>query len=303
MSPQQKEWEGATGGGRFGQRFLFWILNIIKVSFLYPTLFGVIPFYLLFARKGYQSIYSYFRIQHQQTAWKAFCSTYRNHIIFGKVVLDKFALLSGNHQQFKIQVEGNDYFNALIEQEKGFIIAGAHIGNFELIGHCFKQDKKKINGIIFGGEGKEFQTQRIKSLQRSHVNLIPVSNDMSHIFAIKEAIDKGEIITLPCDRLFGSTKHFTTRFLGSNADFPIGTFRLASQLDAPILTMFIMKLRDLHYQVYVYPLQTLPNEKSSVKKAEFLAQQYVDLLENILRKYPEQWFNYYDFWKMKKKGN
>ena len=48
-------------GRTWKDSFLFRILNIIKVSFLYPTLFGVIPFYLLFGRKGYQSIYSYFQ--------------------------------------------------------------------------------------------------------------------------------------------------------------------------------------------------------------------------------------------------
>ena len=299
MSPQQKEWDGTTGGGRFGQRFLFWILNIIQVTFIYPTLFAVIPFYLLFGRKGYQAIYSYFRLQHKQSKWKAFWSTWRNHLIFGKIVLDKFALLAGNYKQFQIQVEGNDYFNTLIEQKKGFFIASAHVGNFELIGHCFKQNKKKINGIVFGGEGKEYQSQRIKSLQKVNIQLIPVTADMSHLFSMKEAIDKGEIITMPCDRLFGSTKHYTTKFLESKATFPIGTFRLAAQLDAPMLVMFIMKETGLNYRTYVYPLEMLADEKSSIKKAEFLAQQYVDLLENILKKYPEQWFNYYDFWKVK----
>lgn len=296
MVPQNKKWEGTTGGGRYGQRFLFWILTIIKVSFLYPLLFGIIPFYMIFRRKGYHAIYSYFRIQHQQSRGKAFCSTFCNHLIFGRVVLDKFALLAGNYQQFHIHVEGIEHFNKLINSDTGFIVASAHVGNFELIGHCFKQNKKKINGIVFGGEGKEFQTQRIKSLLRSNINLIPVCNDMSHLFAMKEAIDNGEVITMPCDRLFGSKKHYVANFLGSEAIFPIGTFRLAAQLNAPVLAMFIMKEKGLNYKAYVYPLQVLDNEKSSVIKAEFLAKQYVNVLENTLKKYPEQWFNYYNFW-------
>lgn len=297
MLPQQKEWEGTTGGGTFGQMFLFWILNVMKVSFIYPTLFVIIPFYLLFGRKGYQAIFDYFHKRHKQSKLKSFISTFRNHLIFGQVVLDKFALLAGNHDQFNIQVEGCDYFNELTTQEKGFIVASAHVGNFELVGHCFKQHNKRINGIIFGGEGENYQSQRIKSLQKANIQLIPVSNDMSHLFAIKEALDKGEIITMPCDRLFGSTKNFITPFLGANAAFPIGTFRLAAQLDVPLLVMFIMKEKGLNYHGYVYPLQALENEKSSVKKAEHLIKQYVDLLEKILKIYPEQWFNYYNFWK------
>ena len=295
MSARKQKWEGITGGGRFGQRFLFWILSLIKVNVLYPILFIVIPFYILFGRKGYLAIYRYFRIQHRQTKWKSFCATFRNYLTFGEVVPDKFALLAGNTQQFDIRMKGLSYFNELLNQEKGFIIASAHIGNFELVGHAFKQNAKKINGIVFGGEAREFQKQRIKSLHKSNVELIPVSDDMSHIFTIKTSIDNGNIITLPCDRMFGSQKKYTTTFLGTETSFPIGTFRLAGQLEVPVLAMFIMKEKGLHYQGYIFPLQALTNEKSSVKKAEFLAQQYVQFLENMVKKYPEQWFNFFNF--------
>jgi predicted LPLAT superfamily acyltransferase len=122
MLPQEKEWDGTTGGGRFGQVFLFWILTIINVSFLYPVLFGVIPFYLIFARKGYLAIYSYFRFHHHQSKTKAFVSTFQNHLIFGKIVLDKFALLAGNYKQFIISVQGNDYFKDLTDTQKGFLL-------------------------------------------------------------------------------------------------------------------------------------------------------------------------------------
>ena len=32
-------------------------------------------------------------------------------------------------------------------------------------------------------------------------------------------------------------------------------------------------------------------------KAHALAQVYADELEMMMRKYPAQWFNYFDFWK------
>ncbi len=296
MQPQEKKWDGTTGGGYYGQSFLYWILSIVKVSFLYPILFIVIPFYLILGRKGYKAIFSYFKSQHHFSKWKAFWSTYRNHLIFGKIVLDKFALLAGRHEQFTINVENIDYFNNLLTNNKGFFIVSAHVGNFELIAHCFNQNKKKINVLIFGGESKNVQKHRIKTLSRFNINLIAVNSDMSHFFAIKEAIERGEIVSVFCDRLLGNTKKYTTNFLGTKANFPIGTFRLAAQLEVPILTMFVMKEKNLHYKTYITNLELLQNEKSSQKKADHLAKQYVAALENILQKYPEQWFNYYNFW-------
>ncbi len=296
MSSQNRQWTGKTGGGSFGQKSLFWILSHIQVNFVYPVLYLVIPFYLLFGRKGYLSMMTYFKNHFGMSSYKAFISTLKNHILFGQVVLDKFALLAGNTEQFKVSVDNIEIFSQAIEQPEGFFVVSAHVGNFELAGHCLRQDKKMLNGIVYAGEGKDLQQRRSEAFEKSRLKLIPVSGDMSHLFAIKLAIENGEIVTLPCDRVLGSPKSYSCDFLNKPAQFPIGTFRLAAQLDAPVYCVFIMKAKGLSYHGYVKKLQPLENEKASVKKAESLGKQYVAILESIVRQYPEQWFNYYDFW-------
>ena len=291
-----RQWTGKTGGGSFGQKFLFGFLKKVRVSFLYPVLYLIIPFYLLFGRKGYKAMMSFFHEHLGKTRWQAFWATVKNHIIFGQVVLDKFALLAGNTSQFKVSVDNLDIFNQAIDLPSGFITVSAHIGNFEAAGLCLHQDKKELNGVVYGGETQAFSQHRAEAFQKSHLKLIPVSNDMSHLFAIKSAVENGEIVTLHGDRLWGSPKYFSCNFLGSEAHFPIGTFRLATQMEAPVFAVFIMKEKGLSYHGYVYRLNHLENEKSSVKKAEYIGRQYVEKLEETIRKYPEQWFNYYDFW-------
>ncbi len=291
-----RQWSGKTGGGSFGQKFLFGILKRIRVSFLYPILYVVTPFYWLLGKQGRKAMVIYFHHRLGESKLQAIYSSLKNHLIFGKIVLDKFALLAGNVEQFKVTVDNVEIFNNAIEQPNGFFVISAHVGNFELAGHCLKQNKKNLNGIIFDGEGEVMKQRRADAFKKSRLNLIPVTNDMSHLFAIKEAIEKGEIITLPCDRLLGSPKSFSCELLNKEAQFPIGTFRLAAQLDAPIYTVFIMKEKGLHYHGFVKQLTPLKNEKASIKKAEHLGRQYVKELETILKQYPEQWFNYYDFW-------
>lgn len=291
-----RQWSGKTGGGSFGQKFLFGILKRVRVSFLYPILYVVTPFYWIFGTQGRKSTMMYFQHRLGQSKLHAIRSSLHNHLIFGKIVLDKFALLAGNVEQFKVTVDNVEIFNKAIEQPNGFFVVSAHVGNFELAGHCLKQDKKNLNGIIYGGESEAMKQRRSDAFKKSRLNLIPVTNDMSHLFAIKEAIDKGEIVTIPCDRLFGSPKSYTCSLLNKETQFPIGTFRLAAQLDAPVFAIFIMKEKHLHYHGFVKQLMPLENEKASVKKAEHLGKQYVAELETILKHYPEQWFNYYDFW-------
>lgn len=296
MSSQNRQWTGKTGGGSFGQKSLFWILAHIRVSFLYPVLYLVVPFYLLFGRKGYKAMMAFYKNHLCKSSWQAFRLTCKNHLIFGQIVLDKFALLAGNTKQFKVTVDNIDLFTQAINQPEGFVVVSAHVGNFELAGHCLRQDQKQLNGIIYGGESQTFQKRRSEAFEKSHLKLISVSDDMSHLFAIKDAIENGEIVTIPCDRMFGSQKFYECAFLNQQTKFPIGTFRLAAQLDAPVYSVFIMKEKGVSYHGYVEKFEPLANEKASVKKAECLGKQYVAQLESIVRQYPEQWFNYYDFW-------
>lgn len=296
MEIKSDKWEGKTGGGRFGQFFLLWVLQRVSVRVLYPIIYLVIPFYLLFAHKGYHAIYSYFRDRYSYTWWKSFYYTYLNHLTFGKVVLDKFALLAGNESQFKITIEGSEEVTSIFESEQGFIMAGAHVGNPEIGGMGIKDKKKIINGIIFGGESANFQSQRDKAFGRAKINLIPVTTDMSHIFAIKNAIENGEIVMVACDRMMGSQKGYSIPFLGEEANFPAGMFRIAAQLRSKMMAYFVMKEKGLNYRVFVRELSCLSGEESSAKIAEAFARNYVKELEKIVKQYPEQWFNFYPFW-------
>lgn len=298
---QKQQWSGKTAGGDFGQKFLFSVLKHIKVKYFYIVLYPIIPFCILFARKSNHAIFNYFHKILGYNKWAAFKGNVRNAFTFGRVVLDKFALLAGRSEQFQVEVSNAALFNQLLQQKKGFIMAGSHIGNFELLGHCLKQDIKPINGIIFGGENKALQERRDATFAENHVKLIPVRPDMSHLFAIKNALDNGEIVTILSDRLFGSNKTKTVSFLHHDAEFPLSTFRLAAQLEVPVLSVFIMKEKGTRYKGYLIPLECQSIEGNSTVKAEALLQQYVKSIEDILREYPEQWFNYYDFWQLETK--
>lgn len=294
---ESRPWQGKTGGGKFGQQCLFAILRHVNATVLYPVVYLVVPFYFIFSFQSIREIYRYFRRIHGFGRGRSLHATCRNVVIFGRVVIDKFALLAGRSDQFRIAVDNMEVFDQLLDKENGFMMASSHIGNFELCGHCLSQERKTIYGIVFGGESEAFQQRRDLSLQRNHVKLVPVRADMSHLFTIKAAIENGDIITIPCDRMFGSAKKMTVDFLGHPADFPIGPFRLAAQMNIPVIAVFIMKGKGLCYNGHIFPLNENLDGLNVTMKTESLLRQFVKSAEQVLRKYPEQWFNYYHFWK------
>ena len=296
----EKQWKGNTGGGTLGQRLLIFFFRWWGLRVGYAVMAVVVPFYMLFAHKGYLSIYRYFRRHFGYSPWKAFKKTYKNHFVFGQVILDRFAVFAGKKNDFEVEVIGNEHYRRLEEGEKGFIMAGSHVGNFEIGGYLLRSEKKMINAMIYAGETETVQNNRHDILLDNNIKVIPVLSDMSHLFAANAALQNGEIVSMPCDRNHGSAKSVECDFLRGKADFPVGAFALASAFDVEVLAVFVIKISVKKYKVFVTPIVVEESETSTLskrKKVEEYVRSYVRELENIVKQYPEQWFNFYDFWK------
>jgi len=296
MEQQSRKWIGKTGGGKIGQKCLLFLLKKINVHFLYPVLFLIIPFYILFARKNFNSIMKYFKNCYNMKSFRAFWNAYMNHIVFGQIVLDKFALFAGNKSFLHTEVTNKKYLEKLTTENKGIIIASSHIGNFEAGGFILQTNETPINSLIYGGESFELQNKRNKILKSVNINPISVNPDMSHLFEIKKALENNEIVTIQCDRIYGSTKTIKNNFMGYEASFPLAPFKLAVQLDVPMVALFMMKKSYKKYHAYVVPLEISDTVSNNSEKANQLALSFINISEKILQQYPRQWFNFYDFW-------
>jgi hypothetical protein len=295
MVRKSEEWNGVTGGTTLGQKAMKAMLSIFDVRIGYAIMAFIVPFYMLFHNKGYRAIYGYFRRQHGYSPVKAFLKTYHNHFLFGQAMLDRFSVYAGRNK-FRVDNPDNPLFLSMLERPEGCIVASAHVGNPELSGYLLGKQQKRINCLIYGGEAKEVQKNRVKILERNNIRAIPVSDDLSHIFLINEALTAGEMVSMPCDRTLGSNKSVTCDFLRGRADFPIGAFVLAQQFSVPVLAMFVLKVSSSLYRIHVRRIPS-PTEGTKRERIEAMTRSYARELESIVRRYPEQWFNFYTFWK------
>jgi len=76
----------------------------------------------------------------------------------------------------------------------------------------------------------------------------------------------------------------------------MGPFLLAAQLHVPVISFVNAKVHGRHYRSIVKPLPAPDPSLPVRKQSEQIATAYAQELETVLRKYPEQWFNFYDFW-------
>lgn len=288
------DWHGTTDGTPWMQRTLIKLFRFIPIVFFYGVTALVIPFYMLFDRRGYRASYRFFRRLGRGPV-RSFLSVYANEFRLGQVVMDRFALYAG--RRFRLDVDGKDLFDRLKASPAGFVQVSSHVGNPELAGYQLPVEGKRMHVLVFPGETQTVMQQRAAVFERMNITMVPVAEDLSHLFALNAALLDGDIVSMPGDRLFGSTKSFTCDFLGAPARFPAGPFLLAAQREVPMLALFVMKEGLRRYRVLVRSVGTQSEVQMPARlRAESMARDFAGLLESVTRRYPTQWFNFYDFW-------
>lgn len=286
--------QGVTFGSLWMHRQLIRMMRYVPVEvFCYFAAIFVIPVCLI-VNPAQRIIYRYFRDCHHASPVRAALMTYRNFYLFAQVVIDRFAMYGG--RRFDVDVEGYDNFQQLAERKEGFLQLSAHVGNYEIAGYTLIADKKRLNALVFDKEKATVMENRGRLFSVTNIRMIAVKQDMSHLFTINEALADGETVSMPADRMLGSTKGVTLNFMGKEAVFPLGPFTVATMRGLNVLAVNVMKTGTKRYKIYVTPLR-YDKDKPRAEQTTQLARAYADELERMLRLYPEQWYNYFSFWK------
>lgn len=279
-------------------RSLIQMLRIIPLRVMYGFVgIFVLPAWIAFKRQPVKDISLYFKNRYGFKGPKLWRAVWRNHYRMMQVVIDKFAAYSG--RRFEFELEGNEAFRALEDKPEGFILLSAHVGNSEIVGYSLGSTKKRMSALVFAGESPSVMENRRRLLMEHNIEMIKVDETLDHLFEMNAALARGNIVGMPADRIIGSQKTFETTFLGTDTHFPLGPFATAVQRDVAAVAIFMMKEGIKRYRLIVKTIQLSDSERDSLNRREkmnALGVKFANALEDVVKRYPEQWFNYFDFW-------
>ena len=287
----KKKWDGTTYGNGLMHRWLIRLLRRIDIRLIYIFAYVFVVPPTLF-RPGFKFIYRFFRECLGQSAIRSFCNSYRNHCVFAEAVIDRFAMYAG--REFDIEIEGYEHFQRLANRAEGFVQLSSHVGNYEIAGYSLTAKDKPMNALVFFGEKASVMQNRRRMLEQRNIRMIPIREDMSHLFLLDDALTKGEIVSIPGDRIWGSQKTVGVNFLNREARLPMGPFRVITTRGMEGLIVHVMKVKWLKYKVFVKPIH-YDKQAPRHQQIEELARQYAEELERMVDRYPTQWYNYFDF--------
>lgn len=289
----RRQWGGSTFGNGWMHANLIRILRHVdtRVLYVFSDIF-VVPFCLLF-NKSRKYSYRFFRNSIGCGFWKSCWFTYRNHCLFAQVVIDRFAMYAG--KRFDVSVEGIEQFKELESKDEGFIHLSSHIGNYEIAGYTLNSTEKKIYAVVYPHEKESVTRNREHMFSKTNVDMIAMGQDMAYLYEIDSAISNGDIVSFPSDRFMEGSRYIELSFLGKKAKFPLGPFSVTTMRGVEVLAVNVMKTGLGKYRIFV---TRLPYDKSAGRSDQIrqLSRAYVSELEKMVRQYPLQWFNLYEFW-------
>ena len=291
-------WKGKTRGSLTGYKIFVNILRYSGLPLAYFILRFVSFYFFVFSPNSFRQIYSFYRKRLHAVFFRSVISVYRNYYWFGQVLLDKVAVMAGFRAKFSFTYEGEQYLHTMVEEGSGGLLVSAHIGNFEMAGQLLERLNTTVHIIMFDAEHEKIKDY-LSSLTNRSFNVIVIKEDNSHIYEINRALSEKQIVCIHGDRFIEGSKIMAADFLGEKAFFPTGPFYLAMKYHVPVSFVFAMKERKNHYHFYAsqpryYQQQGIQAKRDLTILA--IIKDYICELEKMIRKYPLQWFNYYNFW-------
>jgi predicted LPLAT superfamily acyltransferase len=286
------EWDGKSKGTVLGYRIFVFLIKKAGVKAAYVLLYFVASYYFLFLKKSNKAISYYFKERLGYSWFKSKKMVFKSYYTFGQTIIDKISISAGMRNKFTYEFDGIEILKNLLAEKKGGVLISAHIGNFEIAEH-FLGDIDidfQINLVTTDLEHSAIKNYLESVTQKPTVKFIIIREDLSHIFEINAALSKNELVCFTGDRYFEGTKSLSEKILGEDANFPAGPFLIASRLKVPVVFVYVMKEPNLHYHLYAREATVKHRDEKGLLKA------YIESVESMLKKYPLQWFNYFDFW-------
>lgn len=185
-----------------------------------------------------------------------------------------------------------------LERGNGAILITPHFGNWELGGLGLAERGYRINVMTFREPDEKFNAHREQVRKERGIGCIYVDRDTTSPLAIIEAVNalrRNEVIALLGDR-DGSSHTISCTFFGRDTQIPVGAAYLAIASGAPIIPVFI-PLEEGRYATYmeeaIYLDARHGEHAATIRNG---TEQVLRLFEQYIRRYPDQWYNFYDYW-------
>jgi predicted LPLAT superfamily acyltransferase len=223
---------------------------------------------------------------------------FRQLLAFSTMIHDRVYLLNDRFELFDIEVGATPVLEQALAEGTGCFLIGAHLGSFEVM----RSFGRRVSGVEVVVAMYDQNARKISGVleainPRAQPEIIPLGT-IDAMLRIRARLGEGAFVGMLADRTFGAEARIRVSFLGSPAPFPVGPWRAAALLRRRVLFVAGIYCGANRYRVVIDEVADFSEIGAPSRDAAVVAaiERYAALLEQYCRRYPYNWFNFFDFW-------
>jgi predicted LPLAT superfamily acyltransferase len=300
---EKEEWlTRKERGGVFAIR-----LTVFLVTFFGRTITRLVArivaaYYLLTspsARAGLRAFYRH--LEGREPSWG---TLYRHFLRFVFSTVDAFYLAAGKTKGFEVTRTGHEHLAQLRNAKKGAILLGAHVGSFYAMRIQGHEEGLRLYALMYTKNARMLNDALAKLDPEGAARVLELDPEggLDSMLRVKELLESGALVAILGDRIPAHSAEgrvVRVPFLGADAAFPTGPLLLAATLKCPVYLTFGLGRGSATYDLFCEPFAErieLPRGRRQEALEEWV-KKYAEQLERYVRRSPENWSNFYDFWR------
>ena len=189
-----------------------------------------------------------------------------------------------------IEIVGEEHLKNAVNQKKGTVLVSAHFGSWEILGHWFGKNNYPLVGIAQKQKNKGANLFFEEKRQLSGIKQVYRKSSMVSLY---DVLNANGILGLVSDQ-DAKGKGVFVNFFDKPASTHKGAALFHLNTDASLIYGICVQENMGKYRVEFIPIN--PTKKS----VEDITQLYTTIIEQSIKKYPEQYFWFHNRWKTKK---
>ena len=189
---------------------------------------------------------------------------------------------------------GEEHFDEARRYGRGIIFASAHMGSIEVASAMVLLEGFRITSVMERLRPKLLMDWIVLCRAKMGVTLLQTAGTGRQLL---RALRRGEMVALVVDIGYRNDNcGVPVNFLGHPTYFPAGPARLARLSGAPIIFGTALRLPGNRFAVFASPPILADRTKDAEADIRNTTQRVVDIFQEFVRRYPDQWYVFRDMW-------
>lgn len=199
----------------------------------------------------------------------------------------------------KVEIEGRFHIETALKQGKGIICLLGHIGNWELLG-CLARVWGNHAMVLARPLKKNRWLDRFIGDVRRSSGLHVLSSKRAARRVIS-ALRRNKMVGILIDQREKRGEGVGVDFFGENASTTPASAFFALKTGAAVIPVYSIRLKGGKHRIVVGPPVELLITGNKAEDIRLNTQRHTEVLESIIRRFPDQWFWIHRRWKRKEK--